>query len=494
MKHRNSKTLPGLARRTTDNDRAHSHAYSRRAFIETVVGGAMSCSWAMTLLGASRESDCPSQSLRLAAAGGDRATGYVMSNKIVRRDSHAVCTWLDVERQNRWALIDLARGEILRTDAIGERCRDNHCGATLATGTAGTLHLLIGAHHGRFVHYRWLPDKQNWEPVEDGDAVGESATYPSLVCDRHDTLHLLYRRETNGRDPHLVYCRRPKNGPWSKPRLLVRLAVDEHSWLTNAIEVGPSGRLHAVVSNTLPVPDRAADARYFGASHLYSDNSGETWHQFGNSEPLILPAAAGQLHRIEGDALDQERIESHYGGPRGPLHSYYHKMTLSNPVVDEQGRLWVIVHNLLTGDAQLYRHEEDGTWIGTPLADPLRTLLPGFQIRHCGQLSRHRDGTVEAVLMVSPTAEVGWGAEGTSLVRLEFDGAGHLVDRALVRTPEPTLPHWLPSLERWCWHAPIDRPALLYTRGVNAGGYSNNVNRVKTEVWVDQPCDKSKDG
>jgi hypothetical protein len=307
------------------------------------------------------------------------------------------------------------------------------------------------------------------------------------VCDGHGTLHLLYRRETSGRDPHLVYCRRPKQGPWSDPRLLVRLAVDEHSWLTNAIEVGPSGRLHAVLSNTLPVPGQGADARYYGASHLYSDDAGGTWRQFGDAAPLALPADAGQLHRIEGSAMAPDRIETHYGGARGPLHSYYHKMTLSNPVVDQRERPWVIVHNLLAGDAQLYRHDEHGPWVGTPLAEPVRRLLPGYHIRHCGQLSRHRDGTIEAVLMVSPAAEPGWGAKGTSLVRLEFDAEGRVVRQALVRAPEPDLPNWMPSLERWCCHAPVDRPALLYTRGLNAGGYSNNVNSTRTEVWIEQP-------
>lgn len=83
--------------------------------------------------------------------------------------------------------------------------------------------------------------------MEDGRAVGQSATYPSLICDGRGTLHLMYRRETNGRDAHLVYWHRPKQGPWSGPRLLVRLAVSEHSWLTNALEVGASGRLHASV-------------------------------------------------------------------------------------------------------------------------------------------------------------------------------------------------------------------------------------------------------
>ena len=69
----------------------------------------------------------------------------------------------------------------------------------------------------------------------------------------------------------------------------------------------------------------------------------------------------------------------------------------------------------------------------------------------------------------------------------------HLIAQALrlrgwtALTTEPGMPHWTPSLERWCWHAPVDRPALLYTRGLNAGGYSSNVNSVKTEVWIEQP-------
>jgi len=421
--------------------------------------------------------------LRLTDTGGDRATGYVMSNKIARRDGQFVCTWLDVERQNRWALVDLARGEILRTGTLGEPRKDNHCGTAIATDVDGTLHLLIGAHHATFIHLRLPPGKLDWEPVEDGRAVGETGTYPSLVCDGNGTLHLLYRRETNGRDAHLMYCRRPKQGPWSAPHPLVRQAVKEHSWLSNAIEVGPSNRLHAVFSNTLPLPDKGADARYFGASHLYSDDAGQTWCQFDGTVLDHLPADAATLERIEGAALAPERIEAHYGGKSGPLNSYYHKMVLSNPVVDERGRPWVIVHNLLAGDAQLYRHEGGGKWIGTRLT----ATLPGYRIQHCGQLSRHRNGTIETVLMVSPVAQTGWGENGTTLIRLQFDAEGRETRRTLVRKPETDIPTWMPSLERWCPHAPFDRPALLYTRGRNAGGYSNNVNNIKTEVWLEYP-------
>jgi hypothetical protein len=100
-------------------------------------------------------------------------------------------------------------------------------------------------------------------------------------------------------------------------------------------------------------------------------------------------------------------------------------------------------------------------------------------------LSRRRDGSIEAVLMVSPETGVGWGDQGTTLIRLVVDLAGQVLHKNMVRAPEVGMPHWLPSLERWCPHAPIDRPALLFTRGRNAGGYGNNVNSVKTEVWLD---------
>jgi hypothetical protein len=357
----------------------------------------------------------------------------------------------------------------------------------MTTDVDGTVHLLLGAHHGSFVHYRMPRDETAWLPVADGVAVGTGATYPSLVCDGKGALHLTYRREPGGRDARLFYCRRPRGGTWSKPRSLVRCAVREHSWLTNAIEVGPDDRLHVVLSNTLPVPNAGSNARYYGASHLYSDDGGQTWRQFGDSPRRELPAPAAGLKRIEGDAMDPQRVEANYGGPAGPRHSYYHKILLSNLAVDDSGRPWVIVHNLLNGCARLFRHERGAGWRGVELRDAVQDVLPGFGIRHCGQLSRWRDGTLEAVLMVAPQSETGWGSNGTELIRLLVKTDGSILSAELVRPIDPSLPHWLPSLERWCPHAPLDRPALLYTRGINAGGYRHNVNQVKTEVWLQIP-------
>jgi hypothetical protein len=263
--------------------------------------------------------------------------------------------------------------------------------------------------------------------------------------------------------------------------------VSEHSWLTNSIEVGPKGRLHVVLSNTLPVPHAGPAARYYGGSHLYSDDSGRSWRQFGAAEPLVLPAPGAKLRRIESDTLDPQRIEAEYGGPAGPLHSYYHKILLSNVAIDQQGRPWVVLHNLLDGTARLYRHDESAGWVGTAFDDAVRALLPGYRVQHCGQVARHGDGTVEVVLMVAPKAERGWGTKGTELVRVLASPDGSIGRSELVCRTDPEMPHWLPSIERFCWHAPIDRPALLYTRGINAGGYSHNRNRVETEVRLQLP-------
>jgi len=466
--------------------------YCRRHFLKYAGLGAASLIVAPTDVihaadaAAGREADA-ARTLSLSRTGGDRATAYVMSGKIARRHGLLLCTWLDVDRQNRWALVDPGKAAVLREGTVGPPRTDNHCGAAVATDCDGTLHLMIGAHHGSFVHYRMPVDGDDWQAVEGGRAIGQAATYPSLVCDRQGTLHLTYRHEPGGRNARLHYHRRPKDGSWSEPRVLAACAVSEHSWLTNAIEVGPEGRLHVVLSNTLPVPGAGPAARYYGASHLYSDDSSRSWRQFDEAETLALPAPGATLRRIEGDALDPQRIEAAYGGPAGPLHSYYHKILLSNVAVDERGCPWVVLHNLLEGTARLYRHEGSAGWRGIALDDAVGSVLPEYRIQHCGQLSPHRDGTIEALLMVAPEAERGWGAKGTELVRVLVGPDGSIRRSELVCAPDLNVPHWLPSLERFCWHAPVDRPAVLYTRGINAGGYSHNRNRVKTEVRLQLP-------
>lgn len=467
--------------------------FHRRAFLETTGLGAVSV--ALRNRSGADEPDkqpVPNTStrrlIRLSTTGGDRATGYMMSNKIARRKGLLVCTWIDSGRQNQWALVDPPDGKILGQGLVGQPRIDNHSGAAIAAEPDGTLHLLTGDHHRPFVHFRMPIDKEPaaWEPVEDGKAIGIMSTYPSLVCDHQGTLHLAYRQRCL---PHYFvdYCRRPAGGKWSKPRSLVRASVEDHTWMTNALEVGPEGHLHLVVSNTHPLANKA---RYYGASHICSDDAGDTWRQLGDENPLELPVEVSALSRIEGDTLAAERIEPDVPpwnqGPT-PLNPYHHQILLSNPVIDPDGVPWVIVHNALEGDAQLY-HADNGDWLGTPLREAVNGFLPGFRIGYASQLSRHADGTFEAVLMVIPEGRVGWGDPGTELVRMLIAPECRIRNTELVRPLDPTLAHWLPSAERWCWYAPAPRPALLFTRGLNVGV---NRNTFDTEVWLQVPEERS---
>ena len=463
----------------------------RRDFLRAVGLGAAS------LVSAGARADEPSgkedgtkgtrRSILLSKRGGDRATGYVMSNKIARHKNQLVCTWIDGDEQNQWALVDPETGKILHQGPVGDPRCDNHGGAAIATAPDGTLHLLTGDHHRPFVHFRMPPDKQPaaWEPVEDGKAIGVMSTYPSLVCDGRGTLHLAYRQRCL---PHYFvdYCKRPADGPWSKPRSLVRASVEGHTWMTNSLEVGLEGRLHLVVSHTRPLDN---GGRYYGASHVYSDDSGETWRQFGDSRPQEGPVEVSRLKRIEGDAMHPERLDpkpTHWTHKPVFRNSYYHQILLSNLAVDVDGRPWVILHNILKGHARLY-HARDGKWLDIPLHPAIETFLPGFRVAHCGQLSLRADGVLEAVLMVAPENQPGWGEKGMELVRMMIGPDGRISGTQLVCKPNPNVPHWLPSIER-CQDPPVRRPALIYMRGFNASGHAYHAtNEVNTEVWLQLP-------
>ena len=436
------------------------------------------------------------RAIRLATDGGDRATAYGMSAKIVScGERHLLCSWLDVatRNQNHWALVDASSGEVARRGTVGPPRGDNHCGVALTETSDGAVDCMIGAHGGSFMHYRMPADDESvtWQLID--KAIGQGATYPSLVCDRHGTLHLTYRR-SRPLPYHIMYCRRRKEDKaWSEPRPLVRAAVPVHTWTTHALEMGPEGRVHLVLSNTQTLPD---GAWYFGASHIYSDDSGDSWRQLGEARLLAPAVDAGSLRRIEGDALDAPRTLSATEKARlpgsGPSQYYYFKILLSNPVIDESGRPWVVVHNLLRGEAELYRAGE-GAWIGTPLGEALRATLPDHHISHMGQLSRHKDGTMEVVLTVVPddVESHRYGARGSKLVRTLVDASGVPRTCNLVCEPDPEgTPDWQPNIQRPTWPATMVRPALLWTRGVNSHTLTEahtNVNQVTTEVWLQLP-------
>jgi hypothetical protein len=406
-----------------------------------------------------------------------------MSAKVVRLGDGLLCTWIDASRQNRWALVDVETGVRLAGGCLGEPGLDNHCGAALAVAPSGDVHAVVGGHHSPLSHYRWRPASGE---VPSREAVIETAaTYPSLVCDAQGTLHLTFRCRHDDFWT-LDYGRRPYEGSWSTPQPLVRAAKRGYVYWTHALALGSNGAVHLVFANTRP---RAGGSRYHGASHLLSEDGGLSWRQLGG-EPLSLPVAVTDLTLIEGpdapDRIEPPDYEEAHAAP-GPLNYNYLQMLLSNPVVDDEGAPWVVVHNGLTGGAALYQGTEAG-WSGVPLLGAVRGLYPGWRIHQQSTLSRHADGTLDAVLMVAPQDVPGWGPDETELVRLWITPEGKIHSVAPVCAPDSAAAHWLPSFERGSGAVSPDLPALLYTRGRNAGGFDQNVNELSTEVWLHLPA------
>ena len=418
--------------------------------------------------------------LLLSSDGGDRATGYTMSAKVVGLGGRLLCTWLDSGRQNRCALIDLASGEVVSAGPLGAPGVDNHCGAALAVAESGEVHAVTGGHHTPLEHYV-LDGLKNGLTWRHAGSIGNAGTYPSLLCDGRGVLHLTFRQAG---DRWMLCYSRHARGAWSEPRALVVAEKAGYIYWTNELALGPEGRIHLAFSNTRPLADGSF---YYGASHLFSDDSGDSWRQLGCGSLSPGGLSVSDLSLIEGQ-MAPERIEpsehrAAHSAP-GPRNAEYLQMNLSNPVVDDDGLPAVVVHNGMEGTASLYRHDGQD-WRAQPLLGEIRQVLPGWTIHMQSALSRHADGTLEAVLMAQPGGD-GWGSSGTSLVRVCVDPDGN-TQTELVRPPDPALAQWLPALQRYSWREPSDRPALVFTRGRNAGGFQNNRNDLRTEVWLDLP-------
>lgn len=417
----------------------------------------------------------------LSEKGGDRATGYTMNNKIVSLPEGLLCTWLDSARQNRWALVDRQSGDTLKEGAIGEPGVDNHCGAALAIA-GDCVHALIGGHHGPLEHHTM--EVGGWTWAQTGIA-GERATYPSVSVDHAGGLHVFYR--SGGKAHWTLNTSVYSNGIWSEPAELVLAQKPGYIYWTNGSTTGSEGTIHLVFGNARLLGDGSI---HYGASHIQSRDCGKSWSTSDGTELAGRPFEAEAVPDF-GDAGSVDRVQSRSEVARfeapGPENYNYQQMNLSNPVTDSSGALHVVLHNNRKGTADLWSLSDrtwslsDRTWSVRHLTDAALKGSNG-RIHPQSSLSIDSTGTLYVVLMVEPTDHCVWGPNGTTLARLQIDQSG--VDGHSLCVMDPESAQWLPALE----HPPLggldQTPALLYTRGQNAGGFGDNQNELSTEVHL----------
>ncbi len=411
----------------------------------------------------------------LSARGGDRATAYAMNNKIVPLPEGFLVTWIDSQRCNQWAIADPASGCISQTGALGGPCVDNHCGAALAL--AGEhVHAVTGGHHTPFEHCRMHRSQPGqWEHVATIDVKG---TYPSVVADSQRRIHLAFR--TPGEKWSLDYCGFA-DGRWTPARTLVMADKPGYIYWTNSLAIGADDALHLVLGNTRVL---AGGALLYGASHIFSADGGETWRDDHGAVMSLPTPAAGVAMMVGGNCPDRVESVAHeqaHDRP-GPRNLNYLQIILSNVVVDPDGVVHVVLHNGLTGTADLMSRTATGGWTAQPLTAAATNGDPASRVHVQSSLALLPDGRLRAALMVEQTDECVWGPPGTHIALVEIAKDGTPPTRVGATPSQPDCAHWLPAQPQ-CGPTPPQRvPPLLYTKGKNAGGFDQNKNVVETEV------------
>lgn len=416
--------------------------------------------------------------LLLTNQGGDRATAYTMSNKILVIEEGILCTWIDKHRQNRWSLVDHETDKILVAGKIGGIMPDNHCGAALARSPNGDIHAVIGGHHSNLYHYS-ISDVKNGEWVL-VDSIVTKGTYPALIADSQANLYLTFRHQQE--KFWTLDLAKFERGRWSPPKTIVEASKPGYVYWTNSLTVGKDDAVHLLFANVQTDPKGfEKGSLYHGASHLVSADGGETWSSFPGiivdtpvkARAVPLVEGSYQPHRIATPAF----LEKY--APVGPTSKEYAQIHLSNIVTDTKGIPYFLYHNGFEGTVALMRYENG--WTSTDLKTMLAKNYPGYRVHVQSTLTITETGKLYTGLMLEPTQINQWGAPGTSTVVLTIDPTSSKTKEVFSTPIDPEIAQWLPAFVHPQQAVP-KAPFMIYTEGVNAGGFQNNHNEVATKV------------
>ena len=411
--------------------------------------------------------------LRLSTAGSDRATGYNMSSKLVRRGNRLFVGWLDAPpgkgqpARIMLGVCDVNTGALQKALQLGEGV-DNHCGPALALDGNGRLHAVIGAHNGAFL-CRWSDAPEDEAGWSDPETLGPADTYPSLVVDRAGTLHLAHRER--GDRWRLCYRRKQPGHPWETPVPLAISPVPGYNHFMQSLAVGPAGALHLIFQFHYAESGRAQDCRGRAIIHLQSDDSGGTWHNEGDrceTLPLTVDTMRPIIHCPEGDTRQ-------------------HGLRVGNHVVDARNHPWFF-SSIPGAHSGILWHRTRSGWDGIDLA----SVIPNLNVEGGREASISRDAhdRIHLMVAVNPNGrETPWFDPSLELFYLIFNADGSLISCRQITETDASAAHWLPALEQWDWTRPdaccTDGFWFAYTRGLNAGGIGgDNRSALQTEVYL----------
>ncbi len=419
----------------------------------------------------------------ISREGSSRGTGYIESNKILVADGKLHVGWLDAGRGGkepvRIKTLDLKSNEWSDTVTLG-MAHDNHGGPVIVRDGNGYLHTLFGPHYHPFSYRRSVRpnDTSEWTPAE---SCGEACTYPSMVCDANNTLHMVCRGSNKPRK--ILYFRREEGKPWSKGRALIESTNKDNGYRCYrcSLFLDNKGCLH--LGFMLFGGEHFKDAQEKGlAGYMCSEDSGETWTHFDGKVVKGLPTDADfervpvteNCIRTSNLVVDPDRIP--------------YITTVSTGFRGYSGK-W--------GEAILWKRHAKG-WQTIPLNAYIEDIYPRHRASWAEpSMSFNGEGRLFIALTVVDSRSVDpedatlsgthvgrpksiFGNASSKLVLLTSGDSGRSFEARRIGQNIPDIPAWLPSLERHTGHNEIVVPHLLYTLGFS--GTNNTPADVNTEI------------
>lgn len=367
----------------------------------------------------------------LSERGSTRATRYASTNKIVTLGQKTHVAWLDSVSRTMVATFDRESQSWAKPVHVDDG-EDNHGGPALTCDSRGFLHVVFGPHSNQpFQHYRSAKpnDSSKWVPQP---RFGAHPTYPSLVCDPDDTLHIIYRGGLERRHPYrLLYQRKPLDEEWSEPVALTR-CPDQWKGYTHyhaTLTISQSGVLHVAFNLYY-------DGRAKLAGHVKSPDRGTTW-QAADGSMVTLPVGTDS--------------KAFFLRSETPL-------KVVNMVCDSTGEPWIAVGRS-TG-MTIHRFDR-AAWRTFDVSD---RVPPNDQASdtYWGTLSIDSD---DRLFLVAIRGESVVGGVKGDVVLLVSDDRGRQFDELHVFSADQHLPHTGASLERFTGHHSIDTPWGLFSTG-----------------------------
>ncbi len=367
----------------------------------------------------------------LSERGSTRATRYSNANKIVTLGTKTHIAWLDSVSRTMIATFDHESQQWSRSVHVGSG-QDNHGGPALTCDSRGYLHIVFGPHASvPFQHRRSARPNDATEWIE-LKTFGTHPTYPSVVCDSDDTLHIIYRGGPQPRQPFsMLYQRKPREGEWTEPVVLARCPSDwkGYTHYHQSLTIDRAGSLH--IAFNLYYNGRALDVGY-----VKSTDRGRSWLR-PDGQSALLPVTT-----------ESEAILFHSKNP----------LKVVSAVCDRTGTPWIAVNEQKRYSIRRY---EGGTWRVINANDSLTPEQRSADLSW-GAFTIADDGRLLIPVVVGKG--VTGGVVG-DLWLLVSDVQKRQFQRFHIAQPDKTQPHTGASLERFTGHNSVAVPWLLFSTG-----------------------------